>query len=666
MTGDKRTNFADKRHLPQERFQAGFFDYLADELLAVAHHLWGSRRGVFGIAEFDGDGAGKFKVDNLPKEFLDGDGHILAPTTSDATQISVQNTLGIAYYVGAKHCLIPSGVARNPRTGHYDYDLLEDRIGVVDEPDSVVEGSGTLTVTVDSVFETGVSHAGRHVTVWHRRCKSGDPDVAIERDLVVSYVGGHNVVTTSGLLGQPGGSASTVPADYQVAATGLTVRRNTDLRSQAAYAFLTILTGTGGAIGPADFNSADQINVTSGLTPSLDTAYDGSLGSGSGRVVSVDGGAVDLRSTGASSGDVDRAALRVSRIGSSEACGIAAELIARESDGVTLAGLRSLTKTGNVLLAQENCQVLAGGSLDLTRGGSLDLTAAGLSPACDLARVDGTATSDGLYLLSVVVDLNTVTLRQLDGTAWSPSGYGETGEVTFLRPLGWAAGPGFASSAPRSEGLRGALSVGHNGDGMSGAAHRFLPGGVASSAEFFDVDGHLPVLVERYGRIARPHRWAEDFGYHTTRWTSAATCPQRMGAAVLGTGAGGDIKMKGGIPAPHVGGICEIIAGDVVNDNSYLLGPDMFVADTDRAFLRLFARAALIVPASGLGHHFVGIQGEDPVPLPQGEGVVLVLVGIEAVLGPIDSIRVLPGDVEDFISITGFDHDDLIRPPNPL
>ena len=495
MTGDKRTNFADRRHLPQERFQAGFFDYLADELLGIAHHLWGSRRGVFGVAEFDGDGANAFKVDNLPKELLDGDGYILAPTTADATAIAVQNTLGVAYYVGTKHCLIPSGVTRNPRTGLFDYDLLEDRLGVVADPDSVVEGAGVLTITVDSVFEAGVSHAGRHVTVWLRSPRSGLEAVAIERDLVVAYVGGFNVITTSGLLGQPGGSSSTVPADYQVAATGITVRRNTDLRAEAAYAFLTILTGTGGAIGPADFNSANQVDVTAGLTPTLDTAYDGSLGSGSGRAITVDSGAVEINANGASAGDVDGAALRVNRLDSTEDGGLAAELIGVPGIGVTRADLRPLQTAGGELLPRENCTILAGGHVELTRGGAQDLTLVGLNPAVDLARVDGTPTSDGLYLLHAVVDAQHATLHTRDGAAWAPAP-GESGEVSFLRAVSWSADPGFASAAARSEGLQGVCSAGGNAGGAGSAAHRFFPCSDESSAAFFD-DADPPVARSR-------------------------------------------------------------------------------------------------------------------------------------------------------------------------
>jgi len=655
MTGDKRTDMADKRHLPQEAFSTGLLDYLSNQLLAIAHRVWGSRRGVFGVAEFDGDGANAFKVDNLPKEMLDGDGYLMSPTAADAEQIACENALGVAYYIAAKHCLIPYEVVRNPRTGLYHYNFLEDRIGVVADPTSVVEGAGVLEIDVDSVFEAGVSHAGRRVTVWLRAPRHGVEAVAIERDLVVAWSDGHNIITTSGLLGQPGGSASTTPADYQVAATGLTVRRNTDLRAEAAYAFLTILTGTGGAIGPANFNSADQVDVTSGLTPTLDTAYDGSLGGGSGRTVLVDAGAVEIASEGASSGDVDGAALRVSRLGSTEAHGIAAEILARETDGVTLAGLRALSKAGDVLLARENCDTLADGKLDLTRGGALDLTAAGLSPACDLARVDGTVSADGLYLLGAVDDADTVTLRNRDGTL-AAFAAGESGEVSFLRAASWSAGEGFAAAAPRSEGLRGACSAGGNVGGAGTAAHRFFPNAAAASAEFYDdgsvkgsvtrgsafnnkghgefreltlqpdyagvspekdlgiglnldgssvnglipggivgrvVDsnGFVPVVFDAYGRIARGHFYEDDFHYRAENWQLATQAPPQFKATVTSIGAGGNVRILPDVAG--AGGIVELISGDGLLDQAILNGPDTVSLRTGVYRPRAFFRAAL-------------------------------------------------------------------------
>ena len=101
-TGNLRTNFADKRHLPQTRFKDTFFDYLAEELYETLHRVIGGRRGVFGTATISADGADKFKVDALPVECLDGEGHVLILTlaSGDSTGIQFENAVGVTDRLG--------------------------------------------------------------------------------------------------------------------------------------------------------------------------------------------------------------------------------------------------------------------------------------------------------------------------------------------------------------------------------------------------------------------------------------------------------------------------------------------------------------------------------------------------------------------------------------
>lgn len=375
-TGNKRTNFADKRNLPQTRFKDTFFDYLAEEIFETAHRIWGSRRGVFGEAVLQGNGTDRLKVTSLPVECLDGEGHILRLTATDAEQVYFENSNGVTYYVGARHCLVPSVVERNPRTGLLDYDTLIDSLGVVGVPNSVTEVAGTLRLVVDSVLESGVSCAGRKVTVWLAAPKSTEEDVAIERDLVVQWSGGQNVVSTSGLLGQGSGATSAILTDYAVAATGLTVRRNTDLRTEDPFAFLGTVTGAGAGVEPSTFSTADQVDVTSGLNPTLDLAYDGGPDGvgGSGRRIRVDAGAVDLDSQGANPGDIHGAQLRLNRLGDGAWSQVGLEVLCGDVSHVPIATLQPVKSWSEDTVRQSEPATLSGTrTVTFTRSG-VDLT----------------------------------------------------------------------------------------------------------------------------------------------------------------------------------------------------------------------------------------------------------------------------------------------------
>lgn len=416
-TGNKRTNFVDKRHMPQQRVKDTFFDYLAEEIFETAHRVWGSRRGVFGEAVLQGDGTDRFKVSGLPVECLDGEGHVLVLTAADAEEVYLENTVGVTYYAGARHCSVPSGIQRNPRTGVLFYDLLEDRIGVAGVPDAVTQVGGSLTVRVDAVFEAGVSHAGRLVTVWLNSPRTTVEGVAVERDLVVAFEGGFNVVHTAGLLGQ--GAVSAVLTDYAVAATGITVRRNTDLRAADPVAFLGTVTGAGAGVEPTAFDTTDQIDVSSGLNPTLNMAYDGGpVGTpGSGRSISVDAGAVELNTSavpGANdTGDEMHGQLRLSRLDSTDWMQGMLQLLAGDVSAVPIAALQPLKISTYVQQAEP--ATLSGSDLvTLTRSG-VNLLHADVhtDPDVNVLLLEDCPQA-GLYVIESLT-ADTVTVRTLEG-----------------------------------------------------------------------------------------------------------------------------------------------------------------------------------------------------------------------------------------------------------
>src|SRR5690606_29601129 len=93
-------------------------------------------------------------------------------------------------------------------------------------PSVVVDNTGTITFTIDSVCEAGVSHAGRTARIWKVIPGEGATTEAIAiEDVAVVYTAGNNKITTMGTLGQS--AVSTTAADYMVALLGPSVKRNT-------------------------------------------------------------------------------------------------------------------------------------------------------------------------------------------------------------------------------------------------------------------------------------------------------------------------------------------------------------------------------------------------------------------------------------------------------
>jgi len=411
-TGNNRTNFVDKRHVPQQRAKDTFFDYLLLQILENARRMWGSRRGVFGTAVLQGDGTDRIKVSTLPVELLDGEGHVLILDAAAAEQIYLENALGVTYYVGARHCLIPSGVQSNPRISTKFYDLLEDSVGVSGVPDAVTDLGGTIQLEVDSVFEVGVSHAGRKVTVWLNVPKTLDESVAIERDLTVAWVGGKNVVTTVGTLGQ--GAVSTTAGDYAVAATGVTIRRNTDLRVTDPFAFLGSVTGAGAGVQPSAFDTSQQIDVSAGLNPTRDLAYDGGPAGadGSGRRVTVDAGALEDTTPDGAAGSFDTwwGQRRLVRLDPTLEFQAQLQFLSNER-GIPIASVQPLS-SGTDLLSGEPGSFAGADVVNLTRG-AVNLLAASLqiSPQIHMVVLED-CVQQGLYLIESFT-ANSLTLRAI-------------------------------------------------------------------------------------------------------------------------------------------------------------------------------------------------------------------------------------------------------------
>jgi hypothetical protein len=481
-TGDERTYFEDKRNLPQQRLKDTFFDYLEARLREVSSRVWGTQRGVFGSCSLIGSGNNEFDVSNLPKDFLDGDGNILTLDGTDGTDIVFANENAIDYHVAVKHCKIPKGVLRNPRNQVIFYDTEEDRIGEVDEPNSLSEVGGGLKIIIDTVFEATQRNDARLATVWLRRPVTIDESVAIERNVTVQWDGSNNYIQTAGLLGQGAGVASTNVADYQVAAQGVTVRKNTDLSVTFPYAYIGTVTGGGWGNPPSAFSVIGQIDVSDGINPDLQEAYT------SGRIItpsSAYGGAVRIQS--ADSGDPMKSLLVLDRKGTTETSPLSLSLINERSDGTALAVMLPLIETGGALQEDEPGTTNAStGVVDLTRG-AVNLNTGGIHVDADFVLMWDFSTSamNRLYKLDSFTS-NQITLTNLDGTAPGTWVGSEVGNVSFLRAV---LASGESLSVDSMKAVNNALTITGGNNVGAPAAMRTYARNARASIEHMSKDG---------------------------------------------------------------------------------------------------------------------------------------------------------------------------------
>jgi len=377
---------------------------------------------------------------------------------------------------------------------------------------------------VDSVFESGHSHAGRLVTVFLKNAQSNVEAEAIERNLVVVWDGSNNKVTTSGLLGQSAGSASTDPADYTVVAQGVTVRLATaGLDSISPYAFIGTVTGGSAGNPPSGFSTTGQVDVTSGISPDLQAAYN------LGRTINTapaQGGAVRIQST--NSGDSFRAGLVINRMTSAtnEDGSGALYLLQDEDTGVGIAILTPVHDGGTNLYEQEAVTTAASDVVNFTRGG-VDVQAGGTNPLADFLLIDGTSSLDGLYLIDTQSS-STVTVQALGGG--SPSGWaaGQSGNGTILRArmLGWA---------PPGGGFGNVSTWGHTVGYIGGIEFHSGPG-AGQYAMSLHADNNVPaVRAETYSGADAVLNEFYSSGVKTMELTFRGLIPYDAGAKLGGT-----------------------------------------------------------------------------------------------------------------------------------
>lgn len=304
-TGDKVVSLFVDCLLSKTSLKERFLEFLSSKVDEVIAAVLQGRSGTLdsdkvGLAA---DGTDRFKLDlSVASKVAVGGGQVIDLSRNDVLyhtqQIYFENTVAVVYEVGVKYAQVPEELDIHPRKGTPQYTALLETFGETGNPDSLTDTFGvSLKVVVDSLCESGVSHAGRQARVWLVTPQSASKAVAfyegtilwdgVNNYLLIPYAG------ASGPLGQNTAAAppSTTPADYMVWVFGPTVRRNSSIKSDYTYAFIGEVTGAGAGVAPAFFSTADQFAV---FWLSLDSAYDG-IGSGGGRVILVDSGAMELR-----------------------------------------------------------------------------------------------------------------------------------------------------------------------------------------------------------------------------------------------------------------------------------------------------------------------------------------------------------------------------------
>jgi len=440
-TGDSYVALSLKRFLSQNRMSANWLDYTVDMLRdGISRIFPASGLFTFPVTITQDGAASTIKFTPDPVEGIDNAGRVLKLEGTARTQgIPYENTLGDDYWLAMHYIEVPDGVYANPRTGVPEYDKWKEDVGERDNPTSVSDdGDGTFTVNVDSLFPDGADHTGREVMVWLVNPMSSVESVAIET-LTVYYSGG-NLIASGGDLGQS--TISTNVADYQVALVGVSIYNAGPTPSAnpftADYCILGFVTGG----NPGSNDNSDQTDLSGGGGHTLEKAYDGLSGSGSGRTVTIDSNAIQLRkgSTGSYSHDISDAALRIRGdlttalpgTGFEHDKGIDITQRFVSGDAMVVRVPLADYAGGDKLRIEETVSLVAASdTISFTRGGSLDLTLSGnvgqiIGSEWDKVEVSGSSLGqNGVYLINTVASASTLTVLTTDGS--TPSFSAEAG-----------------------------------------------------------------------------------------------------------------------------------------------------------------------------------------------------------------------------------------------
>lgn len=500
-TNDLQINFYDKKLLSLTGLSAYFLTYLSDKIDERTSAIFQQTSGVLDADEIEINASGpdEFDLDiTNAARLVVGTGEIidldLLNGAGLTTDIPIENELGVTYYVGIKYMQIMDGIEVNPRTADPEYPTQRDSYGEIDNPTGCSDNFGVaLTLNVNSITESGVDHSGRTVKVY-----LVDPVSPVEatayyegqivynspnNELVIPYSGGDGPLGQDTSVDPP----STTTGDYIVAIEGVTWRRNTDLRLDSDYAFIGLIIGggAGNPIGATDVS--DQVPI---FINTLDRAYDGAVGAGSGRLIFVDNEAVELRARAGGTDEL-HASLRVDRKAGSEDGGTAIQTIAGESDGPEAPVMHFIPLTHSAGGVAADIPADSTSSEVIERTGSENFQTANVNMHTDYAWLQGFSTIDGLYQINDY-SASDMQLRNMDGTPPSfPIGDGP-GVLTILRAVASVTNTGFGGIDPVHVTTKGGMGLaGNNEAGGSPASGQ---GGYDETAALTIIGNEVDVL----------------------------------------------------------------------------------------------------------------------------------------------------------------------------
>jgi len=260
-TGDKYTNIVTKKLLGTESFKDYFLDYLNNSLANVLSRVYDDD-GTFGSTKVVISASGNDEIDLTSQSGTDGSGHDLTSNVY-CTDVQIENVNSTNYDIALKYDVKPSGIQINARTAYPEYLQWEETIGESGTPTSVTDNGTNITFNVNSLIYGDREHTGRSCLVWKNTPAIGATTEAIAIETcTVSYSGGNNTITTTGLLGQS--TVSETAADYTVLMLGPTVSRQSDqtLHALAGYWYIGYVTGAGSGSPPTiPSDATDNQNV---------------------------------------------------------------------------------------------------------------------------------------------------------------------------------------------------------------------------------------------------------------------------------------------------------------------------------------------------------------------------------------------------------------------
>lgn len=444
-TGDLVVNPTVKRFLSWNRISDNLIDYLRELIEDGLSRIFPSS-GLFTyppVILFPG--ANVFTITPDPLVGIDNAGRVLHLEDDAVTKMTVdyEDDGASLYWVAMKYCQVPEGIIVNPRTGFPEYDLLRDEIGETANPDSVTDLLPGLRLEVPAAI---YPYPGRECRVWLVDPESTDASIAIQI-LPIQFGGGIHYVDVPDYMGQT--NPSLTVTDYMIQLVGVSVAKD------VAYPFTDDYVAIGcidTVPAPNGWSYADALDLSGGGGHTLQHAYDGLSGSGSGRQINVDDQAVELRQCAVAhrEDDIANASLRIVKDITTDPYGVgfesegAIDVRSRMGSHANVLIRSALSDlSGNDYLRIEEAASIAAPGNTVTFGRvGVDLlfalaTYQAIAVRVDMIEISGSLLgNDGLYYIwTTPAGGTTCTVRELDRTT-APALVAEAGlTVRLYRPF---------------------------------------------------------------------------------------------------------------------------------------------------------------------------------------------------------------------------------------